>query len=116
MQQNESKCGLNVVLYARVSSKEQEQEGYSIPAQLDLLHNHARQRNLTVLQEFVDIESASVTGRTNFGLMLAFVKKNGSRCKTILVEKTDRLYRNLRDYSIVDEFGVEVHLVKENKV
>jgi len=28
---------MNTVIYARVSSKEQEQEGYSIPAQLKLL-------------------------------------------------------------------------------
>lgn len=32
---------LKVVLYARVSSKEQEREGYSIPAQLELLRNYA---------------------------------------------------------------------------
>ncbi len=30
------------VLYARVSSKEQEKEGYSIPAQIKLLRDHAR--------------------------------------------------------------------------
>jgi DNA invertase Pin-like site-specific DNA recombinase len=29
------------VLYARVSSREQEQEGYSIPAQLKLLREYA---------------------------------------------------------------------------
>lgn len=29
---------MNAVVYARVSSKEQEQEGSSIPAQLKLLH------------------------------------------------------------------------------
>ncbi len=28
------------VIYARVSSKEQEKEGYSIPAQIKLLQNH----------------------------------------------------------------------------
>jgi hypothetical protein len=30
------------VIYARVSSKEQEVEGFSIPAQLDLLRDYAR--------------------------------------------------------------------------
>jgi site-specific DNA recombinase len=32
------------------------------------------------------------------------------------VEKTDRLYRNIKDYATVDELGVEVHLVKENEI
>ena len=35
---------------------------------------------------------------------------------TILVEKTDRLYRNLTDYATVDELGVTIHLVKENQI
>ena len=33
------------VLYARVSSKEQEQEGYSIPAQLKLLREYAKRKS-----------------------------------------------------------------------
>jgi hypothetical protein len=37
-------------------------------------------------------------------------------CRTILVEKTDRLYRNFKDYGTVDELDVEIHLVKENEV
>jgi hypothetical protein len=34
----------------------------------------------------------------------------------LLVEKTDRLYRNLKDWVTVDELDVEVHLVKEGVV
>ena len=45
--------------------------------------------------------------------MLAFLKKNQQQCRTILVEKTDRLYRNIRDYVAVDESGVTIHFVKE---
>ena len=37
-------------------------------------------------------------------------------CKAILVEKTDRLYRNLKDWVLLDELGVEIHLVKEGVV
>lgn len=116
MHQNGSSARLNVVIYARVSSKEQEREGYSIEAQLDLLRNHARQNGMTVLQEFVDVESASVSGRQNFGRMLAFLRKNGGKCKTALVEKTDRLYRNLADYATLDQLDITIHLVKENQI
>jgi DNA invertase Pin-like site-specific DNA recombinase len=56
-----------VVIYARVSSKEQEVEGFSIPAQLDLLRDYAGKQGMKAVQEFVDVESASTSGRTGFG-------------------------------------------------
>src|SRR3954447_15366290 len=82
------------VLYARVSSKEQEQ-GYSIPAQQDLLRGYAATNGLTVAQEFVDVESAKSTGRPGFAAMVEHLEQN-QQCRIVLVEKTDRLYRNLK--------------------
>ena len=49
---------MTAVVYARVSSKDQEREGFSIPAQLTLLHEHARQHGFEVLEEFIDVETA----------------------------------------------------------
>lgn len=104
------------VIYARVSSKEQEREGYSIPAQLKFLNEYAVKNNFIVAKEFVDNETAKKAGRTNFNEMIKFLRKN-KRIKTILVEKTDRLYRNFKDYVLLDEFeGIEIHLVKENTI
>jgi len=113
MQIDGSTGRVNAVIYARVSSKEQEREGFSIPAQLELLRNYARQQGMIVLQEFVESESAWEGGRTQFGNMLTFLRRNRSRCHTILVEKTDRLYRNIADYATVDDTGVTIHFVKE---
>jgi len=101
------------VIYARVSSREQEREGYSIPAQLKLLNEYAVKKGFKIVKEFTDNETAKKEGRTNFGEMTKFLKKN-KEVKIILVEKTDRLYRNFKDYVLLDEFnGLEVHLVKE---
>ena len=86
-----------VVIYARVSSKKQEEEGYSIPAQLKFLNEYAAKNEFTVVKEFVDSETAKKAGRTHFGEMITFLKKNKT-VNTILVEKTDRLYRNFKDY------------------
>ena len=58
------------VMYARVSSKEQEKEGFSIPAQLKLLKEYAATQGFTVAQEYVDVETAKHTGRTAFGEMV----------------------------------------------
>jgi len=105
----------SAVLYARVSSKDQEREGFSIPAQQKLLRQYASTHALTVLQEFVDVETAKQTGRTGFGAMLTFLKAHAD-CRIILVEKTDRLYRNIKDWTRVDELGVSLHFVKENTI
>ncbi len=104
------------VLYARVSSKDQEKEGFSIPAQLRLLRDYAASRGFVIAEEFTDVETAKVSGRTKFNEMLLYLKKHQKTCRTVLVEKTDRLYRNIKDYATVDEFDVEVHLVKENEI
>ena len=61
------------VIYARVSSKEQEKEGYSIPAQLKLLKDYAATEGFTIAQEYVDVETAKQTGRTAFGEMAAWL-------------------------------------------
>src|SRR5215475_1015088 len=89
------------VLYARVSSKDQEREGFSIPAQQKLLRQYAHDQRLTIVREFVDVETAKQAGRGGFGEMLAFLRTDPS-CRTILVEKTDRLYRNIKDWVTVD--------------
>src|SRR5262249_16033197 len=104
-----------VVLYARVSSKDQEREGFSIPAQRKLLREYARDHDLTILQEFVDVETARHAGRANFGAMIAFLKAHPT-CRTILVEKTDRLYRNFRDYLRLEDLQVVIHFVKEHSI
>lgn len=105
-----------VVTYARVSSKEQEREGFSIPAQQKLLSAYAREQGFEIVREFVDVETAKRAGRAGFGEMLTFLRRNSARSRIILVEKTDRLYRNLRDYVTIDELDLEVHLVKEAQI
>jgi DNA invertase Pin-like site-specific DNA recombinase len=103
------------VIYARVSSKEQEKEGFSIPAQLKLLKEYASVNGFAVAQEYVDVETAKQTGRAAFGEMVAYLKAHPS-VRLMLVEKTDRLYRNLKDWVTVDELDVEMHFPKEGVV
>ena len=70
-------------LYARVSSKEQEREGYSIPAQLKLLRDYALHHDLTLAREFVDVETAKQAGRGSFGEMLKFLARERA-CRVLL--------------------------------
>lgn len=105
------------IIYARVSSKDQEAEGFSIPAQLKLLHEYASKNSYKVVEALTDIETAKKTGRTQFNKMLNLIKEDPS-VKHILVEKTDRLTRNMSDYALIDKLttqtDITIHLVKEN--
>jgi site-specific DNA recombinase len=114
--QSKSAKAATAVIYARVSTPEQERDGFSLPAQLQLLREYARQQGFTVPKEleFVETETAARAGRTAFGQMTQFLERHS--CRAILVEKTDRLYRNFKDWVRIDELGVPIHFVKENVV
>ncbi len=103
------------VLYARVSTKEQEKEGFSIPAQIQLLKEYAVKNRLEIVKEFIDVETAKKAGRENFGKMIEYLKETVD-VRTLLVEKTDRLYRNFKDYTILEEMDLDTHLVKEGEI
>jgi site-specific DNA recombinase len=107
------------VIYARVSTKEQQKEGFSIPSQLKLLHEYADKKCISIIKEFTESETAKKIGRTEFNNLIDYLKAN-KQIKIILVEKTDRLTRNFNDYVLIDqivnELDIEVHLVKEGEV
>src|SRR3981081_4534929 len=101
------------VIYA--PAPRQEKEGFWIPAQLKLLKEYAAANGFAIAQEYLDIETAKQTGRAAFGEMVAYLKAHPS-VRVMLVEKTDRLYRNLKDWVTVDELDVEMHFPKEGVV
>ena len=110
------------VIYIRVSSKEQQEEGFSLDAQLKFLNEYAHAHNMEIVNIFMDVESAKSAGRTQFGQLVEFLKAQsvlspGSNpCQTVLVEKTDRFYRNVEDLVTIRDLGVTVNLAKENVV
>lgn len=104
------------VLYARVSSNRQEKEGFSIPAQIKYLREYALKNDIEIVEEFVEAETAKKAGRTEFNRMVNYLQEHEDE-RLILVEKVDRLYRNLLDYGTIDNIkGLEVHFVKENEI
>ena len=106
------------VIYARVSSKEQEETGYSLEAQEKLLKDYAYQKDFDLVKVYKVTESASGKQiRKTFIDMLEYVEKN--KINVILCEKIDRLTRNLKDAAIAndwiqDSMNKEIHFVKEN--
>lgn len=106
------------VVYARVSSTEQ-QEGFSIEAQLQAARAYALDRGFKIIQEFVDVESARKAGRKHFQEMNKLLRSHKT-CRVVIAEKTDRLHRNLFDWgtldSIMQEQDLAIHLFKEGVV
>lgn len=109
---------MKAVLYCRVSSKEQEDTGYSLDAQEALLKEYASKKGLTAVKVFRVSESASgAKVREVFSEMMALLTKR--EIHVLICEKTDRLTRSRRDAVIVDEWvrqsaNHQVHFVKEN--
>lgn len=109
---------IKAVIICRVSSKEQEDTGYSLEAQEKLLEEYASLKSYNVIKVFKISESASgKQARKKFYEILQFIKKNN--ITLILCEKIDRLTRNLKDAAIVSDWvyedkSHEVHFVKEN--
>ena len=106
------------VILARVSSKAQEDEGYSLDSQLKLLEGYCDKNNLVVVRVFKIAETASKEqGRKVFHELLEYIEKNNIYHLT--VEKTDRLTRNFRDAVAIDEWldkneERRLHAVKED--
>ena len=103
------------MIYTRVSSREQQQEGFSLYAQCKLLQEYAERNELRIVRAFEDVETAKVTGRKQLQEMVRYFRRNRS-CRVLLVEKTDRLYRNFRDAVMVEDLDVAVHFVKEGQI
>src|SRR3989339_877878 len=111
---------MKTILFCRVSSREQEETGYSLPAQEKLLQDYSEKKDFKIARKFSISESASGKyQRKSFDEMLSYVKKND--IKIIICEKVDRLTRNLKDAVSINEWLNEnserqVHFVKENCV
>ena len=48
--------------------------------------------------------------------MVSYLKKHEKSCQSIIVEKTDRLLRNLKDHATLEELHATMHFVKENVI
>ncbi len=87
------------VALARVSSREQEREGFSLDVQEDALRGYAQRVGGEIVRFFRIAETASKNDeRKTFKELLAYAKANSHRLDGLLFYKVDRAARNLFDY------------------
>jgi len=109
---------VKAVIYLRVSTKEQAEEGYSIPAQAEACRRFVADRGWELADEYVDRgESARTADRPQLQAMLARLAEDRS-IEALVVHKLDRLARNLEDHAAVRaalrKAHVQLHSVTES--
>ena len=111
---------MKALLFCRVSSKEQADEGYSLESQEKLLTSYAGEHGFQIAKVYKVAETASKDHfRKMFKEMFEHATKN--KINLILCEKIDRLTRSLKSAAIVDDWvkglpAREIHFVKESFV
>lgn len=108
------------VIFARVSSKSQEDEGYSLDSQVKLMRGYCENRGLIVDQVFKIAESASKNEqRRIFQRAMKYI--SDSDIKNLVVEKVDRHVRNLHDAVDTNDWLTadeerKIHFVKDTLI
>lgn len=84
----------NCLIYSRVSTTKQAQQGESHEDQEKICRGIADRENLNVLSVFQEQYSGRKDARPVFGEMLAYIKKNPRKVSVVIFRSIDRLTRN----------------------
>ncbi len=106
------------ILFARVSTKDQEEFGHSLPAQIEKLRGYAKDKGMKVIKEFSFQETGGQKKqRKKFQDMIAYLKQHApENMPVLLCMNVDRVTRNFKDAVEIDDLrqqGLEVHFVQD---
>ena len=108
----------NAHLYVRVSSKEQEKEGFSLDAQEKLGLDYAKRKGFEIVKVWKVSESAWREERGSFNQMVEYAKMH-SEVRHIIFDVTDRMTRNdfdkLKIIDLIKVHGKMIHFSRSNK-
>ncbi len=108
----------HAVIYVRVSTKEQVDEGNSLVTQQKLCNEYALKNDYEISETFIEQgESAKTADRTELQKLLAYCADKKHGVKAVIIYKLDRLSRNTDDYSqlrlLLKRYGVEIKSTSE---
>ena len=79
---------MNAIIYIRVSTTEQAENGYSLKTQKEICQDHADRNNYKVLRIFKEEgESAKTSNRTELQKMLVYIKDNRNKIDALIIHK-----------------------------
>ena len=110
---------MKCIVYSRVSTREQAEQGYSLEAQKRACEKFASNSGYEVDRIFIEKgESAKTQNRTELLKLLRYAAQNKKRLSALIVYKFDRLTRNLSDQiELITKFsslGVRILSATEN--
>ncbi len=110
---------MKAIILARVSTKEQQEEGQSIPAQVRRVTEYALKKEFQVAHTFQIAESSNKDTRKQFDQIIALINKSKEPI-ALIVDTVDRLQRSFRETPILDklrkEGKLELHFLRENLI
>ena len=93
---------------ARVSSREQEREGFSLDVQVEALERYGERNGGKIVKLYRIAETASKKDeRQSFRELLAYVRQHAAELDGVLFYKVDRAARNLFDYVELERLEIE---------
>ena len=107
------------VVYVRVSTKEQAEEGNSLLTQQHLCKDYASKYDYEIIKEFIEEgESAKTADRTQLKALRKYCTEHKKKVDALIIYKIDRLSRNTFDYATLRLFftqlGIKIVSVTEN--
>lgn len=109
----------NAVIYARVSTRDQEEQGHSLPAQVAKLQEYSEKHGFNVIKIFSFQETGGQKSqRRKFMEMLSYLGQfSADNMPALLCNNVDRITRNFKDHVEIDEMrqqnGLHVHFVQD---
>ncbi|HJP64208.1 MAG TPA: recombinase family protein [Mucilaginibacter sp.] len=106
------------VIYCRVSTKEQVDEGNSLISQERLCREYALKEGFDIIEVFIEKgESAKTAKRKELNRLLTFCTTKKDSIQAVIAYKVDRISRNMTDYSNIKvrlkKWGVVIKSVTE---
>lgn len=110
---------MKAIILARVSSREQEEEGHSLAAQVQRLKDYCHRKGLQVIRTVEIVESSTRGKRKEFHELINFAKKQ-SGTTAVVADAVDRVQRGFKESVMLDELiragKIELHFNREGMV
>ena len=106
------------VIYCRVSTKEQVEEGNSLVTQEKNCREYAKKNGYEIVAVFIEQgESAKTADRTELKKLMGFCATKKNHISAVIAYKIDRISRNTDDYSqiriMLKRYGIEIKSTTE---
>ncbi len=110
---------MKAIILARVSTKEQMEEGQSIPSQVRRMQEYCEHKDISILKEYAITESSTKDVRKEFSNIIEIIEKSKEQV-ALITDTIDRLQRSFKESVILDGFRrqekLELHFLRENLV